>query len=258
MVEFIFILLSFFIFNCNGYSIYSEDYNFDSNIWHNFSYSTLLYDYYVLVGQVHDYTTINIDFIPTTHNMNVYYLFSKIYFSDVKDYISNFYEMFRNINPGTHASISYEIPQDYPYIYIAFWTEGEGWVDFQFKTNLTYSSTDDTTDDTTVDTTDDTTDDTTNDTTTIDTTDDATNDTTVDTTDDTTIIAENKKKFGINKLLLAFIITVSVLVIIIIILIVIIVFKNKNNDLMNKVNQVSFSDDNKTNEEENLIMDKND
>ena len=185
------------------------------------------------------------------------------------------------IHPGTHASISYKLPPDYPYMYIAFCAKGGGLVDFQFKTNLTYSSTDDTTDDTTIDTTDDitndttndttvdttddttidTTDDTTNDTTndtTVDTTDDTTNDTTNITTDDTTIIPENKKKVGINKLLLAFIITVSVLVIIIIILIVIILFKNKSNNLLNKVNQVSFSDDNKTNEEENLIMDKND
>ena len=80
---------------------------------------------------------------------------------------------------------------------------------------------------------------------------DSTDETTDETTDDTTITPENKKPGGINKLLIAFIITVSVLVIIIIILIIIIVFKNKSNDLMNKVNQVPFSNDNKTNKEEN-------
>ena len=48
------------------------------------------------------------------------------------------------------------------------------------------------------------------------------------------------------------------LVIIIIIVIIIIVFKNKSNDLLNKVNQASFSNDNKTIGKENLMMDKND
>ena len=75
---------------------------------------------------------INIDFIPTTHKMDVYCILSKIYFSEVKDYISNFYEMFRNIHPGTHASISYELPPDYPYMYIAFCAEGD-WLIFNLK-----------------------------------------------------------------------------------------------------------------------------
>ena len=192
------------------------NHNFDSNLWVTSYYSSDNYNFLVLEGQSLNYTTLNIDFIPKTHNMNVYYLLSKTHFSDVKDYIQSFYTMFTNIFPDTHASISQELRPDYPYIYIAFSANIRGeYVYFDFKTNLTKSSKD-------------------------------------------SIIPENKKKGGINKLLLAFIITVSVLVIIIIILIIIIIFKNKSNDLLNKVNQVSFSNDNKTNIEENIIMDKND
>ena len=227
MVEFIFILLSFFFFNCNCYSILTVDYNYYSNIWHNFTYSGQYYDYFVLVGQIHNFTTIDIDFMPINRNMDVSYIFSNKNYSDEKNYTNIFYELFRHISPGEHTHTDFKsMPhlKDYPYFYLAFSTAYKEEINFLFKSNVTKQATDDKTD---------------------------------DTTDDSTIIPENKKPGGINKFLLAFIITVSVLVIIIIIIIIIRVFKNKSNDLLNKVNQASFSD-NKTNGKENLMMDKND
>ena len=85
MVVFIFIILPFFFFNCNGYSILSVDYNYDSNIWHNFTYSGDNYDYFALMGQVYNFTLIEFDLITITHAINVSYIFSNKNYSEDKD-----------------------------------------------------------------------------------------------------------------------------------------------------------------------------
>ena len=227
MVKSIVILLIFFISNCSSYIIQLKNFNYSSDIWYNLTFNNFGYDFLVLVGNLDNCIIINIDFMPTDHYMDVYYKFSKTYLDNLdvlSELIDTFDAMIARVYPGYHFSESYAIDPNYQYMYIAFHADGDGMVNFQFKTSYECPSTDDTTDDTSDDTTDDTTDDT-----------------------------PEKPKKEINKLVIPFIVTVSVLVIIIIILIIIIFKFKRNND-----NQIAFSDDNKANEGGNLIMEKND
>ena len=55
-------------------------------------------------------------------------------------------------------------------------------------------------------------------------------------------------------LVVALVIGILLLIIVIILIVVIIIFNNKNKDLLQKVNQVSFADDTREGKEDNLLI----
>ena len=84
------------------YNIWIDSYDLSSNKWITCEYSNSIYDYYVIGGNLHVETHINIKFTPKTHILDAYYVTTKIVLdsNDINSFIDTFYRMLLNAPIG--------------------------------------------------------------------------------------------------------------------------------------------------------------